>query len=93
MHYLCGKTRKIFVLVEWSRDRDFNEIDGFKEILDPRQLECHIDGLEHGKQYYFHVACGNIRGYGSYRRSYPDSVTPSSKYIAKAWRLIFKIFN
>ncbi|XP_075230563.1 ankyrin repeat and fibronectin type III domain containing protein wide awake isoform X2 [Lycorma delicatula] len=64
--------------VEWSCDREFNEIVGFKEILDPRQLDCHIDGLEHGKRYYFRVACGNIRGFGSYRRSYPDSVTPSS---------------
>lgn len=70
---ICTKFR-----VEWSCDSEFHTLSGHREILDMKQLECHIDNLEHGKRYYFRVACGNIRGFGNYRPSTPESVIPSS---------------
>ncbi|RZF48884.1 hypothetical protein LSTR_LSTR003264 [Laodelphax striatellus] len=70
---VCTKYR-----VEWSCCPDFGALAGFKEVLDPKQLECHVDGLERGRRYYFRVACGNIRGFGNFRQSYPQSIIPSS---------------
>ena len=77
--------------VEWSCDSEFHTLSGHREILDMKQLECHIDNLEHGKRYYFRVACGNIRGFGNYRPSTPESVIPSSKYETN-WYLLYLLY-
>uniref|UniRef100_A0A1B6E9F7 Ankyrin repeat and fibronectin type-III domain-containing protein 1 n=1 Tax=Clastoptera arizonana TaxID=38151 RepID=A0A1B6E9F7_9HEMI len=70
---VCTKFR-----VEWSIDCNFHTLSGYKEVLDTKQLECIINNLVHGQRYYFRVACGNVRGFGNYRPSTPESIIPSS---------------
>ncbi|XP_046988010.1 ankyrin repeat and fibronectin type-III domain-containing protein 1 isoform X1 [Schistocerca americana] len=64
--------------VQWSCSEDFSPLAGEREILDMKQLECHIGDLTQGCRYYFRVACGNLKGYGNFRLSTPASVVPSS---------------
>ncbi|KAL1116244.1 hypothetical protein AAG570_005739 [Ranatra chinensis] len=64
--------------IEWSTDTEFRSVCGCRVVLDPRQTECAVDELRHGDRYHFRVACGNIKGWGHYRQSTPQSVIPSS---------------
>ena len=63
--------------VQWSTRADFSPITGEREIFDTSKPNCTIE-LTHGRRYYFRAACGNLKGYGMYVSSAPESVIPSS---------------
>lgn len=72
--------------VQWSSRADFsnivgervvNEWDSFQSTM---AANCRITDLIHGRRYFFRSCCGNVKGWGQYRTSIPNSVTPSSKY-------------
>lgn len=42
--------------------------------------QCHISGLTQGRRYFLRAACGNVKGWGTYRTSVPASVVPSSEF-------------
>lgn len=42
---------------------------------------CRINDLTHGRRYFFRACCGNVKGWGQYRTSIPNSITPSSKLL------------
>lgn len=71
--------------VQWSSRADFsnivgervvNEWDSFQSTM---AANCRITDLIHGRRYFFRSCCGNVKGWGQYRTSIPNSVTPSSK--------------
>lgn len=39
---------------------------------------CRIQELTQGRRYYFRACCGNVKGWGQFRLSNPNSVIPSS---------------
>ncbi|KAK9717688.1 Ankyrin repeats (3 copies) [Popillia japonica] len=63
--------------VQWSTRADFAHISGEKEIFDMNNANCVID-LTQGRRYFFRASCGNLKGYGTYVSSTPESVVPSS---------------
>lgn len=75
--------------VQWSTRADFNNVVGERELLDwisyhgTMGAQCHIAGLTQGRRYFLRAACGNVKGWGSYRNSVPASVVPSSEYSQK----------
>lgn len=36
-----------------------------------------VQGLTQGRRYFFRVCCGNVKEWGKYKLSTPNSVTPS----------------
>lgn len=71
--------------VQWSTRADFNNVVGERELLDwisyhgTMGAQCLIAGLTQGRRYFLRAACGNVKGWGSYRNSVPASVVPSSE--------------
>ncbi|XP_044731512.1 uncharacterized protein LOC123294520 isoform X2 [Chrysoperla carnea] len=64
--------------VQWATRPDFSLICGEREIVDLQNLTCYITDLNPGVRFYFRVACGNLKGYGTYKMSTPSSCIPSS---------------
>nr|XP_022917045.1 ankyrin repeat and fibronectin type-III domain-containing protein 1 isoform X2 [Onthophagus taurus] len=63
--------------VQWSTRPDFSPITGEKEIFDLTNSQCTIE-LTQGRRYYFRASSGNLRGYGTFVSSIPESVVPST---------------
>lgn len=74
-----------FFLVQWSSRADFSNIVGEREVNEWSSFQstmganCRISDLIQGRRYFFRASCGNIKGWGQYRVSIPNSVIPSSK--------------
>ncbi|KMZ05164.1 uncharacterized protein LOC6729137 isoform X3 [Drosophila simulans] len=70
--------------VQWSTRADFNNVVGESELLEwisfhgTMGAQCHISGLTQGRRYFLRAACGNVKGWGTYRTSVPASVVPST---------------
>ncbi|XP_045478231.1 uncharacterized protein LOC123683318 isoform X2 [Harmonia axyridis] len=62
--------------VQWSTRPDFSIITGETEILDLSKPNCSID-LTQGRKYFFRASCGNLKGFGAFITSIPNSVIPS----------------
>ncbi|XP_018321711.1 uncharacterized protein LOC108734587 isoform X2 [Agrilus planipennis] len=63
--------------VQWSARADFAPVTGEMEILEVTASTCTIE-LTQGRRYYFRVACGNLKGYGTFLSSTPACVIPST---------------
>lgn len=63
---------------------DFGMVMGECEITDWTSFmgtmggSCRICDLTHGRRYYFRACLGNMKGWGAFRNSIPESVIPSS---------------
>lgn len=74
-----------FFPVQWSSRADFSNIVGEREVNEWNSFQktmaanCRITDLTHGRRYFFRACCGNVKGWGQYRTSIPNSITPSSK--------------
>ncbi|XP_031618328.1 uncharacterized protein LOC116337694 isoform X3 [Contarinia nasturtii] len=70
--------------VQWSSRGDFSNIVGEREVNEWNSFQttmaanCRINDLTHGRRYFFRACCGNVKGWGQYRTSIPNSITPSS---------------
>lgn len=73
-----------FILVQWSTRCDFSNIVGDREVNEWNSFQgimgstCRISDLTQGRRYFFRACCGNVKGWGQYRQSIPNSVIPSS---------------
>lgn len=68
------------VLVEWSSRADFSNICGWREVRAAHPVcTCTVTGLTRGRRYFFRAQGGNLKGWGPYNTSTPNSVLPSSK--------------
>lgn len=81
-----GNNMSYLILVQWSSRADFSNIVGEREVNEWNSFQstmganCRISELTHGRRYFFRASCGNIKGWGQYRVSIPNSVVPSSTY-------------
>ncbi|XP_055322318.1 uncharacterized protein LOC129578170 isoform X3 [Sitodiplosis mosellana] len=70
--------------VQWSSRVDFSNIVGEREVNEWNSFQnimaanCRITDLTHGRRYFFRACCGNVKGWGQYLTSTPNSITPSS---------------
>lgn len=70
--------------VQWSTRADFNNIVGECELVEWTNFQgamgasCAICNLTKGRRYYLRACLGNMKGWGAYKSSTPDSVVPSS---------------
>ncbi|CAG0881703.1 unnamed protein product [Darwinula stevensoni] len=65
------------VKAQWSCTGDFSLLNGEKEVVDMRNHVVHITGLSPGTRYFFRAAGGNVKGYGHFSHSIPESAVPS----------------
>ncbi|KAK3705202.1 hypothetical protein QZH41_014002 [Actinostola sp. cb2023] len=64
--------------IQWSRNENFNPLEGEYVLTDVRCLEYTIPHLQKSVLYHVRVACGNIKGCGAWLGSTPPSSMPSS---------------
>lgn len=70
--------------MQWSTRADFNNIVGECELVEWTNFQgamgasCAICNLTKGRRYYLRACLGNMKGWGAYKSSTPDSVVPSS---------------
>ncbi|KAL1279100.1 hypothetical protein QQF64_025773 [Cirrhinus molitorella] len=64
--------------VEWSSSSSFHPLCGTGFILDTRNPEFSITGLQTNVQYYVRVSAYNVRGWSSFVSSSPLCAAPSS---------------
>ncbi|KAG4075868.1 hypothetical protein HA402_003694 [Bradysia odoriphaga] len=70
--------------IQWSTRCDFSNIVGDREVNEWNSFQgimgsaCRISDLTQGRRYFFRACCGNVKGWGQYRQSIPNSVIPSS---------------
>lgn len=88
-----------FFQVQWSSRADFSNIVGERELNEWNSFQntmaasCRICDLTHGRRYFFRACCGNVKGWGQYRISVPNSVTPSSEYSFEIFFLLISIMT
>ncbi|XP_014235267.1 uncharacterized protein LOC106658011 isoform X3 [Trichogramma pretiosum] len=64
--------------IQWSFCEDFSVMIGEREVLDMKQKECRIEGLDQGRRYHFRAAAGNLKGYSRFKPTQPEYLTPNS---------------
>ncbi|CAB0036396.1 unnamed protein product [Trichogramma brassicae] len=64
--------------IQWSFCEDFSVVIGEREVLDMKQKECRIEGLDQGRRYHFRAAAGNLKGYSRFKPTQPEYLTPNS---------------
>lgn len=70
--------------VQWSTRADFSNIVGECELDEWTNFQgamgasCAICNLTKGRRYYIRACLGNMKGWGTFKTSTPDSVVPSS---------------
>lgn len=78
----CGYS--VSPAVQWSTRADFGNIVGECELIEWTNFQgamgasCAICNLTKGRRYYIRACLGNMKGWGAYKASMPDSVVPSS---------------
>ncbi|XP_066934684.1 ankyrin repeat and fibronectin type-III domain-containing protein 1-like isoform X3 [Clytia hemisphaerica] len=64
--------------VEWSKDENFNTMEGHELLEDKRHLCCTIPSLPKNTTLYVRAQSGNHKGFSMYGYPEPRSVSPSS---------------